>query len=65
MLVVTHGMSILAMISDLTNDFLKVGLDNASITKIIYKDGKFKIEELGNMKYVGLGSEGQEEKLTL
>lgn len=56
-LVVAHGMSILSMISDMTDETPEGGqLANASVTKISYKDGKFKVKEVGNMDYVEAGS---------
>jgi probable phosphoglycerate mutase len=52
-LVVAHGISILAMISDWTDEQPKGGqLENASVTKVVYKDGKFTLTELNNMEYV-------------
>lgn len=57
-LVVAHGMSILAMISDMTDETPEGGqLANASVTKITYKDGKFKVNEVGNMAYVESGAD--------
>jgi probable phosphoglycerate mutase len=56
-LVVAHGISILAMISDWTAEQPKGGqLENASVTKVIYKDGNFTVTELNNMAYVEAGS---------
>ncbi|MDR1470181.1 MAG: histidine phosphatase family protein [Spirochaetaceae bacterium] len=55
-LVVAHGISILAMISDWTTEQPKGGeLENASVTKVVYKDGKFTVTELNNMSYVEAG----------
>lgn len=56
-LVVAHGMSILSMISDMTDETPEGGqLANASVTKITYKNGKFKVNEVGNMAYVESGA---------
>lgn len=56
-LIVAHGMSILSMISDMTEDTPEGGqLANASVTKITYKNGKFKVKEVGNMNYVEAGA---------
>lgn len=56
-LVVAHGMSILSMISDMTEELPEGGqLANASVTKITYKDGRFKVKEVGNMNYVEAGA---------
>ena len=56
-LVVAHGMSILSMISDMTEETPEGGqLANASVTKIVYKDGKFKVKEVGNTAYAEAGT---------
>ncbi|WEV45773.1 histidine phosphatase family protein [Streptococcaceae bacterium ESL0687] len=56
-LVVAHGMSILAMISEMTDQKPAGGqLPNASVTKIVYKDGKFDVQEVGNLEYVEKGA---------
>ncbi|MDT2566769.1 histidine phosphatase family protein [Enterococcus avium] len=56
-LVVAHGMSILSMISDMTEETPEGGqLANASVTKIVYKDGKFKVKEVGNTAYAEVGT---------
>ena len=31
------------------------GLKNASVTKVIYKNGKYEIKEVGDMSFVELG----------
>lgn len=55
-LVIAHGMSILCMLHNLGGDKLLDGpLDNASVCKIIYSDGKFTVESMGDMSYVELG----------
>jgi probable phosphoglycerate mutase len=55
-LVVAHGISILALTSDMTDKRPPTGqLDNASVTKIIYKDGNYEVVELGSMDYVNKG----------
>jgi probable phosphoglycerate mutase len=55
-LVVAHGMSILAMIDNMT-DLRPAGgqLENASVTKIIYKNGTYTVEEVGSLDYVNKG----------
>ncbi|MEG0158602.1 histidine phosphatase family protein [Carnobacterium sp.] len=53
-LIVAHGMSILAMISDMTENSLPM-LENASVTKIIYEDGKYTVESVGDMSYIEAG----------
>lgn len=55
-LIVSHGMAILAMINDMTDTPLTKQLPNASVTKIRYTDdGKFIIESIGDMSYVEKG----------
>jgi broad specificity phosphatase PhoE len=54
-LLVAHGMSILAMVSDLTDDELPIQLENASVTKIVYENNQFKVESVGDMSYVEAG----------
>lgn len=57
-LVVSHGGAIMAMISELrgekTAEFLPI--DNASVTKISYKAGKFKVQDVGSTSYVEAGA---------
>ncbi|WP_338037315.1 histidine phosphatase family protein [Listeria costaricensis] len=54
-LVVSHGMSIGAMLSDMTDKYKGQQLENASVTKILYKDGKFDVQTIGDMSYVEKG----------
>lgn len=58
-LVVSHGGAIMAMISELKGEeraeFVPIG--NASVTKIVYKDGVFDIQEVGSTSYVDAGAE--------
>lgn len=54
-LIVSHGMSIGAMISDMTDKYKGQQLENASVTKIIYEDGKFTVDSIGDMSYVEAG----------
>lgn len=55
-LVVSHGMAILAMINDMTDTPINSQLGNASVTKIRYTDeGKFIIESIGDMSYIEKG----------
>ena len=60
-LVISHGMSILAMLLGLGGDRLfKKPLDNAAVCKVIYQDGKFTVESMGDMSYVEKGrAEGE------
>lgn len=55
-LVVTSGLAITAMINDMTDNPVKrKSLDNVSVTKIINKDGKYTVTEIGNMDYANKG----------
>ena len=55
-LIVSHGMAILAMINEMTDTPHTQQLPNASVTKIRYThDGKFIIESIGDMSYVEQG----------
>lgn len=49
-------MSMQVMISDLTDDPIKnKPLSNATVVKIVYQNGKYRVVEIGNMDYVNLG----------
>ncbi len=55
-LIIAHGMSILAMLLSLGGDKLfKQPLDNAAVCKVIYQDGKFTVESMGDMSYLEKG----------
>lgn len=55
-LAVSSGMSIGIMISDMTNDPLKnKGMGNAAAVKIEYRDGKYQVKDIGDMRYVEAG----------
>lgn len=55
-LVISHGMSILAMLLGLGGDKLfKKPLENAAVCKVIYQDGKFTVESMADMNYVEKG----------
>lgn len=55
-LVVAHGMSILAMLLSLGGDKLfKKPLDNASVCKVLYQNGEFTVESMGDMSYLEKG----------
>ena len=55
-LVVSHGMAIMAMVEEMLDKPITSGLGNASVTKIRYTDdGKFIVESLGDMSYVEKG----------
>ncbi|RWR00798.1 phosphoglycerate mutase [[Pantoea] beijingensis] len=60
-LVISSGTAIQIMISDLTNNPAKnLPLSNAAVVKIIYRDGKYSIPEIGTMKYVEAGKQALE-----
>lgn len=57
-LLVGHGMSIGIFLSDLDSYGAKPNaghMGNAAVCKVIYKDGKFKLESFGDMSYVEKG----------
>ena len=55
-LIVSHGLSITALVNTLAPEQnVPAGLKNASVTKIVYKNGKYEIKEVGDMSYVELG----------
>ncbi|MEN9918179.1 MAG: hypothetical protein RL662_615 [Bacteroidota bacterium] len=57
-LVVAHGMSIICMLYNLGGkELLKQHLDNASVCKVIYQNGAFTVQSMGDMSYVDKGRE--------
>ena len=59
MLVVSHGLSISALLDTLIPDF-KVpegGLKNASVQILKYKDGEYTLEAVNDLSYVEKGKE--------
>ncbi|SFC41170.1 probable phosphoglycerate mutase [Bacillus sp. 491mf] len=56
-LVVSHGITITSLVDMIDSSKIILGLENASVTKIIYKDGKYTIESVGDMSYVEKGKE--------
>ncbi|WP_294963604.1 histidine phosphatase family protein [uncultured Gilliamella sp.] len=55
-LVVSHGMAIMAMVQEMLDKPITSPLGNASVTKIRYtNDGKFMVESFGDMSYVEKG----------
>ena len=55
-LIVSHGLSITALVNTLDPKLnVPAGLKNASVTKVIYKNGKYEIKEVGDMSFVELG----------
>lgn len=51
-LVVSHGMAIITMLSDMTEQKVPGHLENSSVTKIIYKDGRFNVQSIGDTTYL-------------
>ena len=55
-LVIAHGMSIISMLENIGGaDLMKGHIDNVSVSKVIYKDGKFTVESVGDMAYMHKG----------
>lgn len=55
-LVISHGMSILAMLLSLGGDKIFVRpLQNADVCKVTYQDGKFTVESMADSSYVEKG----------
>lgn len=55
-LIVSHGMAIMAMLEGMTPEAnLRAPLQNASVTVITYKDGKFSVGKVGDMQFVEKG----------
>ncbi|AVF37387.1 hypothetical protein BV494_07110 [Rahnella sikkimica] len=55
-LIVSHGMAIMAMLEGMTpEENLRAPLQNASVTVITYKDGKFTVGKIGDMQFVEKG----------
>ncbi|EMI9087622.1 MULTISPECIES: histidine phosphatase family protein [Bacillus] len=59
-LVVVHGLLITALIEMVDHSKTKLGVENASVTKILYKDGEYIVESVGDMSYVAKGKESVE-----
>ena len=56
-LVISHGIAIMTLVDMLDSSKTKLGLENASVTKILYKDGEYKVESVGDMSYAENGKE--------
>lgn len=57
-LIVSHGISIMALLYTISPEALNSlegGLENASISKIVYEDGKYTVESVNDMSYVENG----------
>jgi len=57
-LIVAHGMCIVGMLLNLGGrEILNSHLENASVCKVTYSDGKFTVESMGDMSFVRKGRE--------
>ncbi|PFO78888.1 histidine phosphatase family protein [Bacillus cereus] len=56
-LVVAHGLMIATLVEMLDSSKTRMGVQNASVTKIVYQGGEYKIESVGDMSYAEKGSE--------
>lgn len=60
-LVVSHGMTLATLLNELdssvASEIPMSGLENASISKAVYKDGKWKVETVNDMSYAEKGAE--------
>lgn len=59
-LVVVHGLLITTLIEMLDSSKTKLGVENASVTKVVYQDGEYTVESVGDMSYVAKGKESVE-----
>jgi len=60
LLVVSHGFTIGILLSELDDEEdypMAIDMGNASVSKVVYKDGKFIIESIGSMYYIEKGGE--------
>lgn len=57
-MVVSHGMTIISMLLKWGgHELLKSHLDNAAVCKVVYSDGRFSVESMGDMSFVQRGAE--------
>lgn len=57
-LVVSHGISLMDLLYSISPESLnevEEGLENASVSKVVYKDGKYKVHSVNDMSYVEKG----------
>ncbi|GAA0085162.1 histidine phosphatase family protein [Clostridium sp. MB05] len=57
-LVVSHGITLMTFLTQVAPESLKDlsgGLKNASVTKVLYQDGKYTVESVNDMSYVEKG----------
>ncbi|SJZ87195.1 probable phosphoglycerate mutase [Pilibacter termitis] len=57
-LVTSHGMTIAALVTSLDEkaEVPPTGLKNASVCKLVYKDGKFTVESVNDLSYIEKGA---------
>lgn len=55
-LIVTHGMTISVLLSQLDSTYQVSELDNASVTQVEYEAGKYTVKTVGDMSFVEKGS---------
>jgi len=58
LLVVSHGFTIGILLSELDDEEdypTAIDIGNASVSKVVYKDGKFTVESIGDMYYIEQG----------
>lgn len=58
-LIVSHGMAISSLLSNLTEEDTNRQLPNASISKIRYKEGDFTVESVGDISYIEAGEKSK------
>lgn len=51
---------ITALIEMIDSSKTKLGVENASVTKIVYQGGTYTVESVGDMRYVAKGKESVE-----
>lgn len=57
-LIVSHGFTIAFLMSLIDPDQpVRVDIDNGSVTRLVYENGEFKIEEIGSTEFIANGKE--------
>lgn len=55
-LIVSHGVTIMTLLTEMSDNLISmVPLDNSSISKVVYKDGEYKILSINDMTYIQRG----------
>jgi broad specificity phosphatase PhoE len=55
-LIVTSGLTISSILYIIDPSQKRLGVDNASVSKVIFKDGKYTVESFGDLKFVEQGN---------